>query len=172
MEYNSISPLRNAQPYGVLCLQSRSCKLPGKPSGIMLTFRHIEQQSTMDLQSSASTIRGSTKSLPMLLRLVRLSSGSSLLKRLLTVIALHPYFKLAYIEIAWGGPAEREAEHKAGNPHAKDWQDEAKKILERTVCAHSLVDTAYLTYIGVTGGVLLQEAPKYETNANPSCPRR
>jgi len=126
----------------------------------------------MDLQSSASTIRGSTKSLPMLLHLVHLSSGSSLLKRLLTVIALHPYFKLAYIKIVWGGPAEQEAECKAGNPHAKDWQDEAKKILECTVCAHSLVDTAYLTYIGVTGGALLQEAPKYETNANPSCPCR
>jgi len=87
--------------------------------------------------------------------LVCLSSGLSFLNDTLTSIALHPYFKLAYIEIAWGGPVEQEAERKAGNPRAKDWQDEARKILEHMVCAHSLVDTAYLTYIGVTGGGLL-----------------
>jgi len=38
---------------------------------------------------------------------------------------LHPYFKLSYIKLAWGGPGEQEAERKAGNPFAKNWQDEA-----------------------------------------------
>lgn len=47
----------------------------------------------------------------------------------LTPIALHLYFKLAYIEVAWGRPAEQEAKREAGNPFAKDWQDEAQKIL-------------------------------------------
>lgn len=46
---------------------------------------------------------------------------------------LHPYYKLAYIKHAWGGPEEKEAEIAAGNPHAKDWQDEALKIVEKTV---------------------------------------
>jgi len=59
----------------------------------------------------------------------------------LTSIALHPYFKLAYIEIAWGGAVEQEAERKAGNELAKNWQDEARKILEGVVRARSLVDT-------------------------------
>ena len=58
----------------------------------------------------------------------------------LTSIVLHPYFKLAYIEIAWGGAAEQEAERKAGDPFAKNWQDEARKILEGVVCARPLVD--------------------------------
>jgi hypothetical protein len=40
---------------------------------------------------------------------------------------------LAYIKLAWGGPVEQAAEIAAGNPHAKDWQDEALKILEKTV---------------------------------------
>ncbi|KAH9955593.1 hypothetical protein BC827DRAFT_1271578 [Russula dissimulans] len=46
-------------------------------------------------------------------------------------LALHPYFKLAYIKLAWGGLEEQEAECKVGNPLAKNWQDEAQKILEQ-----------------------------------------
>ena len=87
---------------------------------------------------------------------------------LLTSIALHPYFKLAYIEIAWGGPVEQEAERNGGNPHAKDWQDKARKILECTVCTHSLVGSVYLTYIGITDGALLQEPAQSETNTDSS----
>jgi hypothetical protein len=46
---------------------------------------------------------------------------------------LHPYYKLAYIKLAWGGPVEQAAEIEAGNPDAKDWQDKALKIVEKTV---------------------------------------
>ena len=46
---------------------------------------------------------------------------------------LHPYYKLAYIKLSWGGPKEQAAEIEAGNLDAKDWHDEAKKIVERTV---------------------------------------
>ena len=38
-----------------------------------------------------------------------------------------------YIKLAWGGAEEQEAECKAGNPDAKNWQDEAHKILEGMV---------------------------------------
>jgi len=48
-------------------------------------------------------------------------------------VALHPYYKLAYIEHVWGGANEQEAEHISGNQHAKNWQDEACKILEKMV---------------------------------------
>lgn len=90
------------------------------------------------------------------------------LNNLLNTIVLHPYFKLAYIKIAWGRPAEQEAEHKAGNPSAKDWQDEAWKILEGMVCAHSFADTIYLTHLHIPDGALLQleEPAKYEPNAD------
>jgi hypothetical protein len=40
---------------------------------------------------------------------------------------------LAYIKLVWGGPEEQAAEIAAGNCNAKDWQDEAKQIVERTV---------------------------------------
>ncbi len=46
---------------------------------------------------------------------------------------LGPYYKLAYIKVAWGGPEEQAAEIASGNANAKNWQDEAKKIVERTV---------------------------------------
>lgn len=46
---------------------------------------------------------------------------------------LHPYYKLTYIKHAWGGAEEKEAEIAAGNAHAKDWQDEARQVIEKTV---------------------------------------
>jgi hypothetical protein len=51
----------------------------------------------------------------------------------LTFVALHPYYKLTYIEHVWGGANEQDAERAAGNQDAKNWQDEARKILEKTV---------------------------------------
>jgi len=47
--------------------------------------------------------------------------------------ALHPYYKLTYIEHVWGGAKEQEAEQEAGKLDAKNWQDEAQKVLEQTV---------------------------------------
>ncbi|KAF8236929.1 hypothetical protein L208DRAFT_1249650 [Tricholoma matsutake] len=52
-------------------------------------------------------------------------------------LVLHPYFKLAYIKLAWGGAEEQAAECQKGNRLAKNWQDEAQKILERMV-SHAL----------------------------------
>jgi len=51
---------------------------------------------------------------------------------------------------------EQAVEHKAGNPFAKDWQDEAQQILEGAVHAHSFIDVTYLTCID-TDEALLQE---------------
>ncbi|KAF9242391.1 hypothetical protein BU15DRAFT_72913 [Melanogaster broomeanus] len=39
-------------------------------------------------------------------------------------LVLHPYYKLAYIKMAWGGSEEQQQEREAGNPNAKDWHDE------------------------------------------------
>jgi hypothetical protein len=33
----------------------------------------------------------------------------------------------------WGGPEEQAAEIDAGRQNAKDWQDEARKVVENTV---------------------------------------
>lgn len=105
---------------------------------------------------------------PMYVIALGMSSFELHLNNLLNPIVLHPYFKLAYIEIAWGGPAEQEAECKARNLSAKDWQDEAQKILEGMVCACSFVDTIYLTHLHISDRVLLQleEPAEYEPNAN------
>jgi hypothetical protein len=36
--------------------------------------------------------------------------------------------------MAWGGAEEQEKERRKGNKEAKNWQDEAQQILEKTVC--------------------------------------
>ena len=53
-------------------------------------------------------------------------------------LVLHPYYKLAYIKLAWGGEEEQEEERLAGNLHAKNWQDEAHQILEQAIRTHLL----------------------------------
>ena len=72
------------------------------------------------------------RSQPLSLHLVR-SAYTFIDADCLLSIVLHPYYKLAYIELAWGGAKEQEAEFEAGNFVAKNWQDEAWKILEKTV---------------------------------------
>ncbi|KAH7903215.1 hypothetical protein BJ138DRAFT_1020984 [Hygrophoropsis aurantiaca] len=51
-------------------------------------------------------------------------------------LVLHPYYKFAYIKMAWGGPEEQERERAAGNPNAKDWHDEALKTVEKTMAEY------------------------------------
>lgn len=46
---------------------------------------------------------------------------------------LHPYYKLAYIKISWGGEKEQAAEIAQGKLDAKNWHSEARKLNERTV---------------------------------------
>ena len=41
-----------------------------------------------------------------------------------------------YIEMAWGGADEQKMEREAGNPNAKDWHDEATKIVEKTMAEY------------------------------------
>ena len=46
---------------------------------------------------------------------------------------LHPYYKLDYIGMAWGGEKEQAEEQGEGFEGAKNWQDIALKIFEETV---------------------------------------
>jgi hypothetical protein len=48
-------------------------------------------------------------------------------------LATHPYFKLDYFEHEWGGADEQEEEIRNGNPNAKNWQEEARKVLVKAV---------------------------------------
>ena len=46
---------------------------------------------------------------------------------------LHPYYKLTYIEMAWGGAEEQRKAREEGNLNAKDWCDEARQIIEKVM---------------------------------------
>ena len=53
----------------------------------------------------------------------------------------YPYYKLEYIKMAWGRAEEQAEEILASNMDAKNWRDEAHKILETTVShAHHLLN--------------------------------
>ena len=54
-------------------------------------------------------------------------------------MVLHPYYKLDYIKLSWGGADEQVAEHLEGNPYAKNWQDEALKVVEKMVSVDTLI---------------------------------
>ncbi|KZS88169.1 hypothetical protein SISNIDRAFT_418509 [Sistotremastrum niveocremeum HHB9708] len=49
-------------------------------------------------------------------------------------MAIHPHYKLMWIECNWGGAETQAEEIAAGDPDAKNWHDEARKTLESTVC--------------------------------------
>ncbi|KAI9451397.1 hypothetical protein F5148DRAFT_958266, partial [Russula earlei] len=48
-------------------------------------------------------------------------------------LILRPYYKLDYIEMAWGGAMEQAVEWRNGNVDAKNWQLEVCRILEKVV---------------------------------------
>lgn len=81
-------------------------------------------------------------------------------------LVLHPYYKLAYIKMSWGGPEEQAAEIAAGNLEAKDWQDEARQIVENTVSptcyVYDFSDTR-------TDGAILQNPPICCCNCRRGC---
>ena len=47
-----------------------------------------------------------------------------------------------------GGSEEQAAKIKVGNPHVKDCQDEAKKIVEKNI-SHYILFATLTTYIGI-----------------------
>jgi len=44
-----------------------------------------------------------------------------------------PPFLLMYITLSWGGAKKQAAKIDTGNLDAKNWQDEARKIVEKNV---------------------------------------
>lgn len=46
---------------------------------------------------------------------------------------IHPYYKLHWIELHWGGAEAQQVEFDAGNFDAKDWVKEAKRVVEKKV---------------------------------------
>ena len=52
---------------------------------------------------------------------------------MLILIVLHPYYKMDYIKLEWGGAEEQEKEIDESNLGAKNWVEEAMKIVETEV---------------------------------------
>jgi hypothetical protein len=63
---------------------------------------------------------------------------------------LHPYFKLNYIKLAWGGAEEQAMERAGGNMGAKNWQEEAMRVVEKAVSSF-IIYTLSLLNIKIDG---------------------
>jgi hypothetical protein len=72
---------------------------------------------------------------------------------------LHPYFKLHYIKLAWGGAEEQAAERAAGDRSAKNWQEEALKIVENTVSISVVSSLPDAVYNLMLDGRILEDPP-------------
>jgi hypothetical protein len=88
---------------------------------------------------------------------------------------LHPYYKLAYIKLAWGGVEEQAEQVAAGYPNAKNWQDEVRKVVESKVYFPSI----YIFDLGpisnamtVLDGGILEDSAKGRTFNPHRCSRR
>ena len=66
------------------------------------------------------------------------SPASQPVDDILLITVLHLYYKFDYIRLTWGGAKEQEKERRKGNHNAKNWQDEASKIVEATVSLHCM----------------------------------
>jgi hypothetical protein len=77
-------------------------------------------------------------------------------------VVLHLYYGLAYIKLAWGGAEEQAAKRAAGNRNAKNWQDEARTVVEMEVIAIS-----YQSWFSFTDKFQME---KYWTNCPQSMP--
>lgn len=61
-----------------------------------------------------------------------------------SILVIHPYYKLNWIELHWGG-AEAQAEAVLrGESNARNWVDEAEKLVESAERAQCIV--VYLLY--------------------------
>ncbi|KAH7904966.1 hypothetical protein BJ138DRAFT_1118908 [Hygrophoropsis aurantiaca] len=96
---------KSSQRFGVPSPPSKSCKQRGRQSVTRNAMHFTGELSRPVLISSKAVY--------------------------ILALVLHPYYKLAYIKMPWGGPEEQEQERAPGNPHAKDWYDEALKVVEK-----------------------------------------
>ena len=82
-------------------------------------------------------------------------------------IVLHPYYKLNYIKMAWGGPEAQVQDITAGNKNAINWHDEALQVVERTM--QEYWDEAMLG-TSVDGATLVSDSTALTEDASKRSP--
>ncbi len=86
---------------------------------------------TIHFRSWVSTIPSLIRRVFMFLLLVSSVQVLYNITLLTNYLVLHPYYKLAYIQLAWGGADKEKREHKTGNLNAKDWHDKALQVVHK-----------------------------------------
>lgn len=142
---SSASLWRNNPLFGAPFQLSKNYKWHGRRNATAPDLPSIRMLSLMVSQSWRNITHGSTRSQVSCWHSVWFCSSyfNLFLTNLFTV--LHPYYKLAYIKLSWGGEEEKEAEIAVGNLDVKDWHDEANKLIEKTVRSTIPFDMSYHT---------------------------
>jgi hypothetical protein len=126
------SHMKPNQPFGVPSQHLKNFRLHGRKSVPRRIITCIRMLLTVHFGSWVSIIPSLMRRRSMFLLLV--SFIWTFCDIMLTnYLVLHPYYKLAYVEMAWGGAEEEKTEREAGNLDAKDWHDEALQMVQQTM---------------------------------------
>jgi hypothetical protein len=123
------SHMKTNQLFGVLFQYLKNSRLHGRRSVPHRITICIGMLLTIHFRSWVSTIPSLMRRRSMFLLLVSFIRVLCDVIMLTNCLVLHPYYKLAYIKMAWGGAEEEKMEHEAGNLNAKDWHDEALQVV-------------------------------------------
>ena len=163
IEFKRLSHLRRRRHYGNRFCSSKTSKLAGKRSVmaklVLSDSQHTAWLSRMALTNSGSITVNLMRNQRTFWRWVSYFYLHSYNGCWLILIVLHPYYKLDYIQLAWGGEKEQEEERLAGNFVAKNWQDEALRIFEQMVwfSGHSVSYFTLLRRLKPTGRAILKK---------------
>ena len=131
--FSIFSHMKANQPFGVLSQHSKNFRLHGRKSVPHRIIICIRMLLTMHFRSWVSIIPSLMRRMSIFLLLVSYIWVFYNTIMLTNCLVLHPYYKLAYVKMAWGGAEEEKAEREAGNLNAKDWHDEALQVVQRTM---------------------------------------
>jgi hypothetical protein len=71
----------------------------------------------------------------------------------MSVTVLHPYYKLDYIRLTWGGAEEQAKEHAAENVDARNWHNEVIMIIE-TMVSNLIILINIISHMEYTDGAV------------------
>ncbi len=111
---NIFSHMKTNQLFGMLSQHLKNFKLYGKKSVPYKSITCIRMLLTMHFRSWVSIIPSLMRKKFKFLLLVSFVQVLCNIILLTSYLVLHPYYKLAYIEMAWRGAKEEKKEHEAG----------------------------------------------------------
>ena len=132
MQSSNIFQQSNIRPSGMWSQHLKNFRQAGKRSRLIPSITYTILLLTVALLRSESIIISLMINRSTFWHLVSLT-GFCCILILIILTVLHPYYKLDYIKMAWGGAEEQEQQLVAGDHNVKNWHDEALKVVEHAM---------------------------------------